>query len=204
MGIRNCKNKEPIITIAVIGVDGVGKSTILNNICSDECFSYYLALHFFIEITKCQEFLFIAWDVGHYGQIQKPLSAAPRKEKLREAQAVIIVVDSSDRSVKIKETELELKKLLREDEKEIKGKPFLILANKQDLPSAMTDDEISEILSLPQLLKDREWGIIPMVAINNEGFKETIEWLRKVMPKCNTKKITTADYLPINTPIKIY
>jgi len=68
----------------------------------------------------------------------------------------------------------------------------------------MTDDEISEKLALPQLLKDRVWGIIPMVAINNEGFKETIEWLRKVMPKCNTKKITTADYLPINTPIKIY
>jgi len=67
----------------------------------------------------------------------------------------------------------------------------------------MTDDEISEKLALPQLLKDRVWGIIPMVAINNEGFNETIEWLRKILPKC-VKKITTGTYLPINTPIKIY
>jgi len=68
----------------------------------------------------------------------------------------------------------------------------------------MTDDEISEMLSLPQLLKDREWGIIPTVAIHKEGFNETIEWLRKTMPKYTKNSNQANSSVPYNNPIKIY
>ena len=42
---------------------------------------------------------------------------------------------------------------------------YLFLANKQDLPNAMTIDEISELLDLPNMMKNNEWNIQPCCAL---------------------------------------
>lgn len=56
--------------------------------------------------------------------------------------------------------------------------PLLILANKQDLPGAMTAEEVAEKLGMDE---DRNawacWHIEPLSAVTGEGLYEGIEWM---------------------------
>ena len=64
-----------------------------------------------------------------------------------------MVVDSNDRE-RISESKEEFWRLLSEDE--LKSCVFLIMANKQDLPNAMSVEEVTEKLELNKI-RDREW-----------------------------------------------
>jgi signal recognition particle receptor subunit beta len=54
--------------------------------------------------------------------------------------------------------------------------PLLVLANKQDLPGAMSVVEISEQLQLAQIT-DRPWYIQPTSAVTGAGLDEGMQWL---------------------------
>jgi len=56
--------------------------------------------------------------------------------------------------------------------------PVLIFANKQDLPNAMTVQEIIERLELNSIT-DRKWHVQPTCAISGEGLIEGLTWLSK-------------------------
>ena len=58
---------------------------------------------------------------------------------------MIFVVDSADRDrVEIARQELEL--MLQEEE--LKGVPVLVLANKQDLPNALNEQEVNNLIEM--------------------------------------------------------
>lgn len=57
---------------------------------------------------------------------------------------------------------------LLKDEK-LKSVPILVLANKQDLPSALKSSEVAELIGLVKL-KDRDWQI--HVSLTLQGFVE--------------------------------
>ena len=63
------------------------------------------------------------------------------------------MVDSNDRD-RISESQDELQRAMAENE--LKDSILLVLANKQDLPNAMSVQEITEKLGLNNL-KDRSW-----------------------------------------------
>ena len=63
------------------------------------------------------------------------------------------MVDSSDR-FRISESQIEIWRLLHEDQ--LKSAVFLVMANKQDLPNAMSVEEVTEKLKLSKI-KDRKW-----------------------------------------------
>ena len=50
--------------------------------------------------------------------------------------------------------------------------------NKQDLPNAMDENEISEGLELYKI-RNRNWMIFPMCALTGEGCWEMLDWLAK-------------------------
>ncbi len=50
------------------------------------------------------------------------------------------------------------------------------MANKQDLMSALSADEISTALNL-QDMRDRVWQILPCSAMTGEGLQESMEWI---------------------------
>jgi ADP-ribosylation factor-like protein 3 len=58
------------------------------------------------------------------------------------------------------------------------GVPVLILANKQDLLTAMAADEIAEALNL-FLIRDRPWQIQGCSAKEGSGLQEGMGWLVK-------------------------
>ena len=89
-------------------------------------------------------------------------------------------------STRVTETDLTLQKIVHTivSHEEMVGKPFLILANKQDLPGAASKEEISKVFQL-ESIKSSEWYIIECSALKNKRAKIGFEWLG-----INFKKIT--------------
>lgn len=90
------------------------------------------------------------WDVGGQDKI-RPLW----RHYFQGTQGLIFVVDSNDRE-RASEAAEELGKMLREEE--LKDVILLVLANKQDLPNAMSVAEITDKLGLHSL-GNRKWYI---------------------------------------------
>lgn len=58
----------------------------------------------------------------------------------------------------------------------------MVFANKQDLPNAMTLDEITEKLGL-QNINNINWVVQSSCAKTGEGFCEGFEWLSNAIKK---------------------
>jgi len=85
-----------------------------------------------------------------------------------EALGVIVVVDSTN-----PESFPRAKDMLEKTTKF--GLPYVIAANKQDLPNALSPDEIREIMKLPDV------PIIPMSALKKDGVFRVLDALLKEM-----------------------
>ena len=64
------------------------------------------------------------------------------------------------------------------NEEQLKDAIFLIFANKQDLPQAMSTSELVERLGLNSF-RGRKWQIQAAVATNGEGLYDGLDWLSK-------------------------
>merc|ERR1712004_750056 len=92
----------------------------------------------------------------------------------KDTDAVIFVVDSNDHERIDNESGMnesmpaseELHSMLQDNE--LRDAVLLVLANKQDLPQAMSVDEVSQRLNLNSL-KNRTWRIQGSCARNGEG-----------------------------------
>ena len=60
------------------------------------------------------------------------------------------------------------------------GAPILILANKQDLETAMSVENLIQALDL-QSITTKKWHIQGACAINGEGLYEGLDWLSEVV-----------------------
>ena len=98
-----------------------------------------------------------------------------------QTDALIYVIDSADRR-RMEETGVELQQLL--DEERLSHVPLLVMANKQDLLSALSPGEITTELALNEL-RERTWTILPCSAKTGEGLQEAMEWL---VEQINTDK----------------
>ena len=58
----------------------------------------------------------------------------------------------------------------------LQGVPLLVLANKQDLPNALSVDEVEDRLALNEI-HDRDWKIIGSVAVTGKGLYEGLDWI---------------------------
>ena len=91
----------------------------------------------------------------------------------QDTNAIVFVIDSADKErLEIAKQELEL--MLQEEE--LKGAPVLVLANKQDLPNAMTELEICNGLGLTEI-KQRKWSLFKVSATQGTGLEESFGWL---------------------------
>lgn len=70
--------------------------------------------------------------------------------------------------------------------KNLKEKPLLIIANKQDLPQAYSTEDIANILELYYNFKDIKWYIRGTSCNSGEGVNECLDW---VIDNLNNKKI---------------
>ena len=90
---------------------------------------------------------------------------------------MVYVVDSSD-AERVGTSRAEFHQILAEEE--LADAVVLVYANKQDVPGALTEAQITEGLGLADI-KDRQWAIFKTSAIKGEGLWEGMEWLSNTL-----------------------
>lgn len=101
------------------------------------------------------------------------------EQHYREAGAIIFVVDSADK-LRLCVAKDELDTML--GAKDLRGKPFLIFANKMDVPSALSPVDIAQGLSLDEI-NGHPWQIVPSNALDGTGLQEGVDWLTNFLTK---------------------
>eukprot|EP00475_Leptophrys_vorax_P002264 TRINITY_DN1127_c0_g1_i2.p1 TRINITY_DN1127_c0_g1~~TRINITY_DN1127_c0_g1_i2.p1 ORF type:complete len:189 (+),score=51.17 TRINITY_DN1127_c0_g1_i2:421-987(+) len=168
--------------ILMVGLDAAGKTTILYKLKLGEVVTTIPTIGFNVETVEYKNINFTVWDVGGQDKI-RPLW----RHYYQNTQGIIFVVDSNDReridsssgSEKNSAAE-ELQRMLAEDE--LRDAVLLVFANKQDLPQAMSVNEVTERLGL-NAIRNRQWYIQAACATTGEGLYEGLDWLSNTLSK---------------------
>jgi ADP-ribosylation factor protein 1 len=160
--------------ILMFGLDAAGKTTMLYASKLGEVVTTIPTIGFNVEQATLGKLSITLWDVGGRGKI-RPLW----RHYFEQASAFIFVVDSND-CERLDQACEELHQMANEDL--LKNLPILIFANKQDLPNALTLDEIKEKLNLSKLddMKTK-WHLQPSIATESKGINEGFLWLANAL-----------------------
>jgi len=159
-------NKD--VRILILGLDGAGKTTILYRLQCGEVVSTLPTIGFNMETVTYKNVTFQVWDLGGQTSIRPYW-----RFYYENATAVIFVVDSSD-TERLGISKDELMAMMSEEE--LKNAALLVFANKQDLPGALSEAQVSEALGLDNL-KHRQWAIFKASAIKGTGLHQGLDWL---------------------------
>ncbi|XP_020572235.1 ADP-ribosylation factor-like protein 2 [Phalaenopsis equestris] len=167
--IRKIKRKEKEMRILMVGLDNSGKTTIVLKINGEDTSIISPTLGFNIKTIKYQKYVLNIWDVGG----QKTIRSYWRNY-FEQTDGLVWVVDSSDVR-RMDDCRMELENLLKEER--LAGASLLILANKQDIQSALKPSEIAKVLNLDALDRSRHWNIIGCSAYSGGGLFQGFDWL---------------------------
>ena len=157
-------------TMLILGLDNAGKTQILYCMKLGEAITNVIpTLGFNIEEVTYKNLTFKAWDLGGQTKFRQMWH-----HYYECTDAVIFVIDSNDRD-RFHESKQELHALL--DQECLRNAPFLIFANKQDLPNAADTNEIVTKLRLFTLLRHREWKVCESTATTGNGIDRGFQWL---------------------------
>ena len=156
------------IRVIMVGLDAAGKTTILYKLNLGEVITHTPTIGINLEILEYRFGSITAWDLGGSSRLRLLWL-----HYYENTQGLIFVVDSIDRD-RIEDAREELHRLVNEEL--LKEAVVLVLANKQDLPGAMTTEEITEKLELCSI-RGRNWLIQGCSAIHGEGLFEGLEWI---------------------------
>ncbi|MBZ3888740.1 ADP-ribosylation factor 2 [Sciurus carolinensis] len=154
--------------ILIVGLEAVGKTTILYKLKLGEIVTTIPTIGFNVETVEYKNISFTVWDVGGQDKI-RPLW----QHYVQNTQGLIFVVDSNDRE-RVNEAQEELTRMLAEDE--LRDAVSLVFVNKHDLPNAMNAAEITDKLGLHDL-HQRNWYIQATCATSADGFYEGLNRL---------------------------
>eukprot|EP01112_Ceratiomyxa_fruticulosa_P007277 TRINITY_DN1882_c0_g1_i2.p1 TRINITY_DN1882_c0_g1~~TRINITY_DN1882_c0_g1_i2.p1 ORF type:complete len:212 (+),score=47.12 TRINITY_DN1882_c0_g1_i2:82-636(+) len=168
--LRKIKQRENEMRLLMLGLDNAGKTTIIKKFNGEDITTISPTLGFNIQTLEYEGYKLNIWDIGG----QKSLRSYWRNY-YEENDAVIWVVDSADRR-RLDDCKEELHALLMEEK--LAGASFLVFANKQDLPGALTPSEIVQYLNL-EGITTHHWNIQACSAVNGSGLVEGIDWVVK-------------------------
>ena len=156
-------------SILILGLDASGKTTIINRLKTNENKVTVPTIGFNVEHLQFGNLSFVAWDIGGQNVIRKLWH-----NYFENANAVVFVIDSSDQK-RFSEVRRELQNLTQH--RALKLCPFLIFANKQDLPKAADTNTVVNKLGLFDLMRHREWKVCESTATSGSGINRGFEWL---------------------------
>ena len=186
------------LRVLMNGLDSAGKTTILYRLKLGEVVVAMPTMGFNVESLALGSVSFTVWDIGGRSKTRSLW-----RHYMANADALIWVVDSTDRQRLDNAADpeesfgcsrQELHKALAEDE--LRDVVLLVFANKQDLPTAMSSQEISQRLGLP-MLTNKQWLIQGCSAATGEGLNEGLQWLSEAVKR---QKKTSPPIAPASSP----
>lgn len=166
--LKKMKQKEKEMRILMLGLDNAGKTTVLKKFNGEDIDTISPTLGFNIKTLEHLSYKLNIWDVGG----QKSLRSYWRNY-FESTDGLIWVVDSADR-MRLQDCKQELDALLLEER--LAGATLLVFANKQDLPGALTAEEIKNALELSNI-KTHHWLILDCSAVSGENLLQGMDWL---------------------------
>lgn len=171
--------------VVVIGLDSAGKTSLLYRLKLKEFVKTIPTKGFNTEkvrvaVGTSRSISFQVWDVGGQEKL-RPLW----KSYTRRTDGMVFVVDSTELE-RMEEARVELHKITRTSENQ--GIPVLVLANKQDLASALSVSEVEKLLSLHELSMYTLHHVQGCSAVDGRGLQPGLEKLHEMILK--RKKMT--------------
>eukprot|EP00002_Diphylleia_rotans_P002233 TRINITY_DN113_c0_g1_i1.p1 TRINITY_DN113_c0_g1~~TRINITY_DN113_c0_g1_i1.p1 ORF type:complete len:187 (+),score=52.69 TRINITY_DN113_c0_g1_i1:76-636(+) len=157
--------------LTLVGLQNSGKTTLVNVIASGQFHEDMIPTVGFNmrKVTKGNVTIKL-WDIG--GQ---PRFRSMWERYCRGVNSIVYVLDSADRE-KVEQSKKELHELL--EKPAVTGIPLLVLGNKNDLPGALTVDELIEQMDL-KAIAGREVCCYSISAKNQVNIDITMDWLIK-------------------------
>eukprot|EP01006_Ploeotia_vitrea_P039960 TRINITY_DN66392_c9_g1_i12.p1 TRINITY_DN66392_c9_g1~~TRINITY_DN66392_c9_g1_i12.p1 ORF type:complete len:190 (+),score=101.51 TRINITY_DN66392_c9_g1_i12:98-667(+) len=170
-GVKDCR-------IVMIGLDAAGKTTILYKFKIGETLTTMPTIGFNCETLSYKNVNMTMWDVGGQDKI-RPLW----RHYYRDCDGIIFVIDAADQE-RMTDGENsaaeELWNALNNDE--LRDAALLVYANKQDLPGALSVDQMAKAMQLNKL-RHRPWYVQASNARTGEGLYEGLDWLAETVKK---------------------
>ena len=154
----------------VLGLDNAGKTQILYCMKLGECITNTVpTLGFNLEEFKYKNLSIKAWDLG--GQCK---FRSMWHHYFEGVQGIVFVVDSQDRR-RFTDSKNELHRLLENEH--LAEVPFLVFANKQDLPEAAEIEEMKKKFEWDKICHKHTIHMIGCCAAQNHRITLGLDWL---------------------------
>ena len=149
------KSGKKKLKLVLVGLDGAGKSTLLQTMLGEKPEKTMPTFGFNNARTKQRGFDIDLFDIGGGKRIR-----GIWKAYMADVHGCVFVVDAADAD-RLDECREVFADTLRDPH--LSGKPIVVFANKQDLPSAKSEAQIATALGLATLQNSRH-NIVPCVA----------------------------------------
>ena len=124
--------------------------------------------------------VFNIWDVGGQDKT-RPLW----RSYIRDTDVVIFVLDSTER---LDEAKLELQSVIKLTEK--LGVPIIVIANKQDLPSALPVEKLSSQLGINKTGRSQALALQSSCGITGEGLEHLFQEVKQTVKKRRAREFS--------------
>jgi small GTP-binding protein len=155
--------------VLILGLDASGKTTILYMLKNGTGAVTVPTIGFNAEEIRFGRLSFVAFDIGGQDRIRKMWA-----HYFPKTDGIVFVIDSADKD-RLTAVKAELDKL--NNHPLLQNIPFLIFANKQDLPNALTKDQMCRQMGL--FLYSRKYNVVQSTGTTGEGVQEGFTWLSK-------------------------
>ena len=159
------------VRILMVGLDAAGKTTILYKLKLGEIVTTIPTIGFNVETVEYKNLSFTIWDVGGQAKMRQIW-----ENYARNIQGIIWMIDSNDSS-RFAESKEELKNLLKIPA--CSSVPILILANKQDLPHAISKSRLVNILNLNSI--ENDYFITETCCLTGKGLTNAFLEFKKLL-----------------------
>lgn len=168
---------KPQVQVLLLGLDNAGKSTLLYKLKHNTSVSTVPTIGFNVEMLEARKnrrkIAITIWDVGGQGNMRDHWP-----NFYQNAGAIVFVVDSADQE-RLNEAQRELERTLRNDE--LRGRPLILLANKQDVDGALNVTEMKDRFNMRKICQERDCFVQPCSASTGFGVEEAFKRVVQVV-----------------------